>query len=272
MVKRDPSVRLSVRSAGAALFLLAAIVVALTLSACGSSDPQGSSVTVASVGHSTITRGVLSHWMNTMVGGDYNESVGGTAPAGLVSDPPNYAACVRASEAALHAAKNPVSIPTAQKLRGKCRQLYVAIKEQALGYLLSALWLAEEAAEGGYSVSSAEVQRELQGVKATQYPKPGQFASYLLQKHWSVADELYLLKRNLLDTRFLERLHARAGQGGGSEQEIVRLARQNIAKWSARTRCSAGYRAWQCPRFKTSMEAWPSAAVLLEQLGGIVGG
>jgi hypothetical protein len=168
-------------------------------------------------------------------------------------------------------AKLPASIPNEARLKIRCRQLYTAVKEQALSYLISVLWRAEEGAEVGQSVSDREVSRQLQELADQNYKSPAAFRRFLASRHWSLADERYLLKRNLLDTKFLERLKARVASLGGGQQAYARLVRENVAKWSGKTSCNSGYTAWQCRPSGSTAEADPSASVLVEQLGGAAG-
>ena len=86
------------------LFYLSVAVIAMSLAAvglaaCGSaggsthaSVTQASSTTspttvLAEVGGMSINRAMLSHWMATLIGGDYDENLGRPAPRGLVSEP-----------------------------------------------------------------------------------------------------------------------------------------------------------------------------------------
>ncbi len=246
-----------------ALALIAGLLI-LGLSSCGGSgDP-----TVATVGKTKISRSTLNHWMATMVGGDYQENVGNTAPVGLVSEPADYSRCVSAAKA-IKPKSLPASVPNEARLRIRCRQLYTAVKEQALSYLISALWRSEEGAEVGQNVSDREVARNAQEVAYSNYRSPAAFHRFLASRHWSLADERFLLKRNLLDSKFLERLKARVAALGGGEKTYGKLVQENVAKWSKKTSCSSGYTAWQCRPGGSTAEADPSAAVLVEQLGGV---
>jgi hypothetical protein len=252
------------RIAPLSLALIAGLLV-LGLASCGG----GGDPTVATVGKTKISRATLNHWMATMVGGDYQELVGSSAPAGLVSEPADYSRCVAAAKT-IKPASLPASIPNEARLTIRCRQLYTAVKEQALSYLISALWRSEEGAEIGQSVSDREVSKELQELAYSNYKSPAAFRRFLASRHWSIADERFLLKRNLLDTKFLQRTKARTAALGGGEKTYGKLVVENVAKWRAKTHCSSGYTAWQCRTDGSTGEASdPSAAVLVEQLGGI---
>jgi hypothetical protein len=246
------------------LLTLSAGLLLLGFSSCGG----GGEPTVATVGKTKISRSTLNHWMNTMAGGDYQELVGSPAPAGLVSEPADYSRCVAAAKQ-IKPKDLPASIPNEARLKIRCRQLHTAVKEQALSYLISVLWRAEEGAELGQGVSERELSRKLQELAYQDYKSPAAFRRFLASRHWSLSDERTLLKRNLLDTKFLERLKRRAAARGGGEASYGKLVKENLAKWSARTKCSPGYTAWQCRPSGSSAEADPSASVVIGQLAGV---
>ena len=248
----------------AALLLL---TLCLGLSACGGS---GDGQTVATVGKSTITKSTLNHWMSTVVGGDYHQVVGRRAPAGLVTEPADYPRCVSAAErvVASSTATPKPSYDHAQLLQ-KCHQLHKALKEQALSYLIAVLWRAEEGKEVGESVSDRELDQRVSEIRYKEYANPAQFDRYLAERNWTIGDERYLLKRNMLDDKYLARLKAQVAKLGGNEQAYGRLVRENVAKWTSKTSCSPGYRAWQCKQAASSKEARPSPSQLLEYLSGV---
>jgi hypothetical protein len=245
------------------LALLAGLLVLGLCSCGGSSDP-----TVATVGKTKISRSTLNHWMSTMAGGDYQELVGSTAPAGLVSEPADYPRCVAAAKQ-IKPKTPPASVPNEATLKIRCRQLQTAVKEQALSYLISVLWLAEEGAELGQNVSDSEVSHKVQETVSTGYKSPVAFRRFLASRHWSLGDERTLLKRNLLDAKFLQRLKGRLAALGGSEKTYIKLVDQHVAEWRSKTKCSPGYTAWQCKPSGFEVAANPPASILVEQLGGV---
>jgi hypothetical protein len=248
-----------------AVFALVAGLLVLGLCSCGSGsgDP-----TVASVGSSKISRSSLNHWMLALAGDEYHHLAGTSAPAGLISEPANYPRCVAVAKR-IKPKTLPAPVPNEARLKIRCRQLHTAIKEQALSYLISTLWLSEEGAKAGQSVSDREVSRQLQEHAYREYPSPAAFRRSLASRHWSVADERYSLKNTLLDNKFLGRIEARAAALGGGQPTFVRLVNERNAKWKAKTRCSSGYTAWQCRPDGSGREAEPPASVVIEQLGGV---
>jgi hypothetical protein len=208
--------------------------------------------------------------MSALLGQDYAGLVGSSAPAGLLSDPADYPRCVAAAKT-IKLKSRDVPVPSQALLMIRCRQLHTAVKEQALSYLIGALWRVEEGAELGQSVSDREVSSKLQETASKNYPSPAAFRRHLASIHWSVADERYAIKSTLLDAKFLKRLEQRSALLGGSEQALARIVRESVAKWSAKTHCSPGYTAWQCRPGGLSGhgEADPSASVAIEKLAGV---
>jgi hypothetical protein len=252
------------RSAHTPIALLVGFVIAVCgLSACGGPGDEGK--VIATVGKSEITQAALNHWMAAMVGGDYRQILSKTSPVGLVSDPPDYSRCVTAAKQIVPSFGERSKLSDEQ-FRLRCRQLYAAVKEQALSFLISVLWRIEEEGERGVSVSEAELTRVLNRIRYEQFPNPAQFKKYLAEQHRSLSDERYLLKRNILNEKFLNRLKARAGSGAAGERALGKLALANNAKWISRTVCEPGYIVPECRHHEAHKGASPSAAVVLEQL------
>ncbi|HXN39416.1 MAG TPA: hypothetical protein VN892_15370 [Solirubrobacteraceae bacterium] len=262
--------------------LVATSLALAGLTACGSSnsgtatqassDGSSGGPIVAQVGSSSITRSTLSHWMATIVGGDYDESLSHPAPKGLVSDPPNYPRCVAAIET-IGPPKTTTETPQQihSGLVGDCHQLYESLKQQALAYLIQGLWSVAEGAEEGIVVSSAEIQKAFERLKAERYPKEAELAAYLAGREWSVSDELYLIKRDLLDARIgakHEQALRKTVKGGREalERAVLELAIHNQKNWIAKTSCSPGYVVIsECKQYK-GPETNGAPDALLEQI------
>jgi hypothetical protein len=242
---------------------LAVLASAVLLCSCGA----GNEKTVAVVGKTKLSQATLNHWMAVTLGGDYRAAVGATVPDGLVSDPANYPRC--ASTAARIIARAGKPKPSDAQLRQKCRQLNAGIKEQALGYVLSVLWAIEEGNEIGSRVSEGEVTRRMRELADHDYHGPVQFARYLAQLHRTTGDERFLVKRNILEDRFLKRLTKQAGHADNreeAEKAKLQLILKSNAKWTAKTHCSPGYLAWECKQYNPSQAVSPPPAVVIEEL------
>ena len=248
--------------------LVAALLLVATLTGCGggsSSDPI-----VAQVGGTSITRGTLSHWMATIIGGDYDENIGGPAPHGLVSDPPNYARCVAAIETLGEpngSGESPKQLRAARE--HDCHELYKDLKQQALAYLIRSSWRIEEAADDGITVTDAEIQALLNKVKAEQYPSEAAFKGYLAGREWALSDELFLLKRDLLNTKVGDKVEAELRKAGLNRKALLRALLihelEASKRWKAKTSCRPGYVIPECSQY-SGPESNGAPDALLEQI------
>jgi hypothetical protein len=244
-----------------ASLLLAVVGLAAGTAGCGGSDPSG---VVGAVGERTITRSEVNHWMGEIVGGEFYElSHGRWMPLGLVSDPPNYQGCVRRVESILVTPSGRVR-PSGVDLLTKCRELHQAVKSQAMGLLVALHWTVGVLGEVGLHVSEAQTQRALTLLKAQQFPKQGAWKQYLASRRRTVADELALLKLDLLGHKAERVLH--------SKQGITRVTEAE-QRWTAKTTCTPGYVVKSCKQYvaQQSTSTSPPSAALLEQLASITG-
>lgn len=242
---------------------VALLAFALTLTSCGGSD--AGQKTVASIGQTKVDQATLNHWMGVVLGGDYAAALGKRAPDGLVSDPANYASCVSAAQTIVPKLGGKPKLTNAQ-LGVKCRQLNTAIREQALNYVLSVLWVREEGVRLGIKLpDEGEISSHLRDLIYDQFKNPAYFRSEIAKQRRSLADVRFLIKRNIIEIKIFKRLEAVAAKLGGGQRTAYKLDLQNNARWHAKTNCSPGYSAWECKQYVR--EASPSAAVLLERLG-----
>jgi hypothetical protein len=224
--------------------------------ACG-----GGSETVVRVGHSAITRTEVDHWMKVLVAGDYRDELGKPAPVGLVSDPPNYTACIKAGSS-LDRRRSTQTTATL------CRQLYQAAKQQAVTFLTDALWRIEDAKEHGEAVTATEIARRFRRLQEQERPGAGAMQHYLAEVHRTIADEYYLLKRNILSEKALTRLQREGLQLRGNKQAVMRVTNEWLAKWTARTSCQPGYITDQCKQYRGASSVAPAPDPILQQLAG----
>src|SRR4029077_16402098 len=244
------------------LACMAISITVLGLVACGGGTSED---VVARVGENSITRATLNHWMGIIVSGDYFEKVGRRAPKGLVSDPPNYAACVAAEEAIMPKPVKGKSLPTAAQRESKCRQLYQVLKQQAMAFLISSQRLIKQGAEQGVKGTDEEVKQHFKLLKAEEYPSDAEFQKYLADRGWTLPVELFLLKRNLLSTKIEQKLCQ------GHEQALVDFFKKSTKKWTASTSCNAAYVVEGCKQYKpTKTPPGASPAVLLEEMAGVL--
>ena len=195
--------------------------------------------------------------MSSIVGGDFFENSGVVAPRGIVSVPPRDAVCA----ARLKPVEGTKLKLTSAMLISKCQQLYVAVEEQALTYLIQAQWAVEIDAELGLHVTTAEVQQEFHRLAEKYYPTEAALHTYLGERGWSLSDELFLIKKDLLTNKLSKKLQA-GGQGFG--KYVVQAEK----RWTARTSCRKAYAVSQCRETAAPSANAPSANMLIEEITG----
>lgn len=244
---------------------VAAVACAVALAACGGGgDAPAPPGTVVKVGDASITKASIDHWMSTIAGGDFYEISEITAPAGLVSEPPDYATCVAKL-------KSLVPSLSQQELRSRCEELYRAVRQQAISYLITVSVLDGQDAELGISASSGEVEHAFKQIQAEQYPKEAELQRHLAERHWSLSDELFVVKRDVLSSKLRSTLEHRFGRADG-QQALVSFVHTMNKKWVAKTSCSAGYVVEGCRQYVSTQDEaanGPSAAVLIEGIADV---
>ncbi len=235
---------------------LVAICLAVAgLAACGGGV---SGNVVAQVGGSPITKAMLNHWMLEVTGEDYYASSTHRAPRGLVSEPPNYPACIAALEAvAPFPGKGQPKKPTVAQLETKCRLLYQAIKQQALSFLVSSYREVELDAAHGIKVTDEEIKQHLERVKAERFPRNGELQQYLANRNRTLSDELFLMKLNLLSQKTSQDIPT----GGKQLTKLIEEAKAFAAS------CRTGYVVEDCRQYKgPETTSIPSPSVILQEI------
>ncbi len=247
-------------------------LVSLSLTACGSTNTELPPGVVAEVGHTPITNATLKQWMTAMLGGDYYEITNRTAPAALLSPPPDHASCVAELERVSTSAG--ARKVTHSQIETLCAELYEAIKAQALTYLIRSQANVVEAAAHGVSVSEKQVEGELARVRAEQFPTKSGLQTYLTQRHLTLAIELFVLKQDIIGREYAPKLYAAVLKGGGGEKAGRERLIASETKWVNETNCRPGYvvaRCRQYPSFKPGVSdqnyAGASPAHLLFEIG-----
>jgi hypothetical protein len=236
------------------------------VASCGGSDPSGS--VVAHVGSTPISRAMLNEWMGAVVGGDYYEHLSTPAPVGLVSDPADYPKCISAAETIVPKSSTGQLALTRSQISGKCRLLQQALKEQALELLISIESRIGEGGELGIPPTTAEVNHLFSMIKAREFPKPGEYQTFLAERHWNNSVEVLQIKRNIVVSKIQAKFQAK---GQGFTRAYISYVEQSAKKWTAKTTCSQGYIVAGCKEYKASPQqesSKPAPALLLEELAG----
>jgi hypothetical protein len=247
--------------------ILASLAVSLAVAGLVACGGGSSGEVVAQVGGSRITRAEVNHWMSTLAGGDFYEiSKRHMVPAGLVSEPPDYGACAARLQAVAAGAVRVQPKPTAAQLLSKCRQLYQALRMQALSFLVEDQWIIGLAGEEGLKATNGEVMQLFNEIRAQEFPREGELRRFLASNRRSLADEMFVLKLDVLRRKIQEKTTA-----GGSQM----LARFTEAgqRLTAKTSCRSGYVVQHCKQYTAPLttSSLPSSAVLLERVAVLTG-
>jgi hypothetical protein len=199
-----------------------------------------------------------------MVAADFFASIGKRAPRGLVSEPADLSECTASAKKVVPRNTSGALTLTDAQISYKCRQLYRAVKAQALGYLIQARWIVAEAEEEGVSVPDSLVRKEFAVQRERTYPTEAALRGYLSERQLTLPDVLFELKRNLLNRKILASFKAKVAKLGGGKKTYIKLALQRYKSMIAKTRCSRGYVVPNCSEYHGPSVLLPSPNQLLE--------
>ncbi|HEX5308713.1 MAG TPA: peptidyl-prolyl cis-trans isomerase [Solirubrobacteraceae bacterium] len=192
----------------------AALLVGVTLVACGGGIPGNA---VVSVNGTPVTTSTFNHWMEVAAGSSAAGSTTGQKP--VVPDPPTYKACIAHLEATAPKPAKGQPKPTAATYKAQCEQQYTALKQQVLGFLISANWVIGEAEAQGVKVSDAEVHKQFNQIKSQQFPKEADFQKFLASSGQTVSDLELRVKLDMLSQKIQQKITKDAGKKP-SQQEV----------------------------------------------------
>lgn len=242
--------------------LLAASLALLALSGCGGGGSvvhvQGTSI--------SIGKPMLNHWIQAVAGGDFRSTIGTKGPKGLVSEPADYPRCEAAVRSLVPKTFTGKAKLSDAQISLRCHELYRSFKAQALSLLISTQWTVAEAAEKGLRVSDAEVKREFAKFRQRPYPTEAELRRYLNERHWTLSDVLYQLKRNMLVRRILPRFKAKVDKVGTDLKTYAKFVLERYRRLIARTSCQPGYVVPNCREYDESRPANAGPGELLQDI------
>lgn len=247
------------------LAFLATGLAILALSACGGSG-NSDGITHIQGSSETITKPMLDHWMRVDVSKDFRANIGTKGPQGLASEPANPAECVAAAKKFVpRGLTGKLSLTDAQ-IRAKCQELHQAIRNQAMAFLLSAQWTKLEAKELHLPLSQAELDKEFARYLREVYKTEDKFQEYMQERHLVLSDVLYMLKRNIYETKLEPYFKAEVNKAGGGQANYIKLATTRFNALIAKTRCKAGYVMESCKGYHPPTKSLPAPNIILEAL------
>lgn len=197
--------------------LVALLVSALGLSACGGSSHHGiPSGAIAAVEGKGITEAEVNHWTAIAAYSNSRGTVFEHHPE--VPEPPTYSECVQAlTEVAREQKVHP--LPSPAKLRRACEMQREALRERALSFLLNSAWTIAEAEHLGASLSTDEIDKEFAKLKASNFPTAAAMAKLLARTRQTEADLRFHAKLTLAQEKIQH--HVLSGVAQPSDQEIA---------------------------------------------------
>jgi foldase protein PrsA len=222
-VETETENRLS-KPLGHLALLAAAALAALTLSACGGIPGNA----VVSVNGKAITNSTFNHWL-TVAATSSSPSTGASSKP-VVPDPPTYTKCIAHLQATAPKPAKGQPAPSVASLKAQCEQQYTALKQEVLGFLISANWVVGEAEEQGVKVSDTEVKKQFNQVKNQQFPKEADFKKFLATSGQTVSDLLLRVKLNLLSSKIQQKITKDAGKKP-TEKEISTYYAQHKSQY-----------------------------------------
>lgn len=220
--------------------LLSAI---LGFNACGDVAPG---TVVARVDRHTITKATLDRWTAIEAVLSYEANPRQPVPNGVIPDPPSYVGCIAYLQ---RVAQRPAAgqvRPTTEQLKNRCEQRHAFLQHHVLDILITFYWLSGEGAARGITVSDGEARKLL----AQQFPTEAAFRKFLEITGESEADELLILKRDLLSTRLQQSVSEKLGLTSEQQQlTFLKFIEALTKRWSARTSCRRGYVVSECRQY-----------------------
>ena len=182
---------------------LGAVLFALTgLAACGgSSGIPGDAV--AKVGETPITNAAFKHWLGVAA---VSSASGVLAEKPVAPEPPAYTACIAHLKTIAAKEIKGKALPTEAALKKQCEGQYKSLTQEVLAFLLSSQWVVEEAKSMGVKLTDAEVKKQFQTIKNSQFTKPGEFEKFLASSGESVSDLLLRVKLNMLSSKIQQKV------------------------------------------------------------------
>ncbi len=116
-----------------------------------------------------------------------------------------------------------------------------AVKDKALGFLITEQWVLGEAAARGIAVSAADVKKRLEGIDRKQFKKSGELQKYLSKAHETTADLQQRVKLELLESAIAEKVTASKHTSAEKQAALNKLQDEFEKRWKARTSCQPGY-------------------------------
>jgi foldase protein PrsA len=184
--------------------LAAALILPLSLAACGDSVPGNA---VARVGDDSISKTTFNHWMQVAaLSAQAQTGTTNAQPKANIPEPPDFKACIAEKQQSAPKPAKGQPTPTAAQFKTQCKQQYEGMRDQVMQFLISSNWIANEAADQGIKVTDAQVQKQFEQTKKQSFPKEADFKKFLTTSGMTEADLLFRVRGNLLSDKLREKI------------------------------------------------------------------
>jgi hypothetical protein len=168
--------------------------------------PEG---VVARVGEERVPEREFRHWLRASVRGQ-------SVPV----DPPGFERCMAAEQ-------ERIEVPSStRELRQRCRRRHEALRDSTMLFLLTRVWVRQEAEARGLSVSRQRIRRAFERQRRAAFPRKRDFREFLRMSGLTKADLLDRVELDILQQRLV-----RSATG-----DIPEVTRQDVDRYYARHR------------------------------------
>ena len=217
-------------------YLKRAIVLAVLLGSIWASScalavpaavPGGVAATV--VGKS-IPISVLDHWI--FVAGKSSGAHVPGQPVIVPTEPPRFNHCIEQVRSKVRSLRH----RSRGLLRRDCERLFDALAGEALGFLIQAHWVLDDAAARDIAITRQQVLRAFHKARRQEFPTNSEFTKFLRETGQTVSDILFRVRVELTITDLLGHDH---GPAAGRAQK--RLDARLRKRYRPQTQCARFY-------------------------------
>ncbi len=182
-------------AAVAAFFVIAAVVAG-----CGSSVPGNS---VASVAGNPITLQAFNHWMYVAAKDEAAQAAeqGTNEPVIVANDPPDFKSCIKQVRAQIPS----LASTSAKTLKNDCNQVFTQYTSEVMSFLVEGYWYQAEAYKQGIRYTSAQLNKDYNKAKKSEFTTNASFEAYLKDSGETVNDVKFQIQVNTLFDKLLKK-------------------------------------------------------------------
>lgn len=225
------------------------IVVIAVLGVANCGDATAGSA-VVKVGQNVITKTMLTRWLHITAVRDYQLHPLAPAPRGLVPDPPAYRLCIAYLRALAAKPLTPPSSHDGGNVKGQCEARYQALRKQALGSLITCLWLLGEGKARGLVATDKAVRQYFERTWKGEYATRAEFEKSRVFAGETLSDRLFRAKVKVISAEIEGQYHAKNLQNVAQNPALLKFLAEFPKKWAARTDCRKGYVVPNCKQYK----------------------